>query len=332
MISPASATNPPIERPPLDVAVVIVTWNVARLIVNALQSLYDDLATSGLRYSVYVVDSASSDETPQRVASHFPQAHLIASADNIGFGRANNLAMRQMGFGGPTPEDQLPRAVYLLNPDTITHRGATRALYDALYAHPRAGWVGAQLAYEDGRFQHGAFAFPGLRQLWAEFFPIPGRWVEGRFNGRYPRAWYARGRPFRVDFTLGATMMLRREVIQQTGLFDEAFFMYCEEIDWAWRVHQAGWQVLCVPQARVTHLVGQSSGQVRSASLRHLWTSRLLLFDKHYPPWKRRLARALVALGMRYKMRQARANPDLSDSQRAELLSVYHTIAQQAGG
>lgn len=329
MILPTSATD---SVGAVDLAVIVVTWNVARFIVKALASLYDDLATSGLQHVVYVVDSASSDETTQLVSDHFPQARLIISPDNIGFGRANNCAMRQMGFGGGTSAEQLPRAVYLLNPDTITHRGATRALYDALFSHPRVGWVGAQLAYEDGRFQHGAFAFPGLRQLWAEFFPTPGRWIEGRFNGRYPRAWYAAGRPFSVDFTLGATMMLRREVIIETGMFDEAFFMYCEEIDWAWRVRQANWEILCVPQARVTHLVGQSSAQAPAHSQLHLWTSRLQLFDKHYPPWKRRLARWLVRTGMRIQVRRTRANARLTDNQRAEYCAVYQNIIERAGG
>ena len=79
-----------------------------------------------------------------------------------------------------------------------------------------------------GSFQHGAFIFPGLRQIYTEFFWTPGRFIEGQFNGRYPRSYYAGSEPFEVDFTLGATMMLRREVILQTGGFDEDFFMYCE--------------------------------------------------------------------------------------------------------
>ncbi|MFN8452962.1 MAG: glycosyltransferase, partial [Anaerolineae bacterium] len=111
------------------------------------------------------------------------------------------------------------------------------------------------------------------------------------------------GAPFVVDFVLGATMMLRREIVAQTGGFDEAFFMYCEEIDWAWRIHEAGWDVRCVPAARVTHLAGQSTAQVRPRSVVDLWTSRLLLVDKNYPAWKRPLARVLISTGMTYKLR-----------------------------
>jgi GT2 family glycosyltransferase len=219
----------------------------------------------------------------------------------------------------------LPPAVYLLNPDTITKSGATRALYDALMSDPRWGLVGAQLAYEDGSFQHGAFEYPGLRQLWVEFFPTPGRFIEGRFNGRYPRALYVAAQPFPVDFTLGATMMLRREVIQQTGMFDEQFFMYCEEVDWAWRIHEAGWGIYCVPSAHIVHLVGKSTSQARSQSIVNLWNSRLRLFAKHYPAWKLQLARWMLAAGMRRKISQLEPSAD-----NQPVIDAYRTVIEMA--
>ncbi len=313
-----------------DLAVVIVTWNVRDMVLDALRSMYADLDASGLDADVYVVDSASSDGTAEAIAETFPQVKLTASRENLGFGGANNLAIKQMGFCDDHPGQNLPAAVYLLNPDTITQPGSIRTLYDALMANPRVGLVGAQLAYGDGTFQHGAFAFPGLRQLWVEFFPTPGRFIEGRFNGRYPRRLYELGRPFPVDFTLGATMMLRREVIQQTGMFDQEFFMYCEEIDWAWRIRKAGWVTLCVPQARVTHLSGQSTSQIRSQSVINLWTSRLSLFRKHYPWWKAAIARWMVILGMRRKMRQVRQSPELTPEERESLLTAYRMVIDMA--
>ncbi|MFZ4813494.1 MAG: glycosyltransferase family 2 protein [Phototrophicaceae bacterium] len=298
----------------LDLAVVIVTWNVRDLIADALRTLITDLAQSGLQYQVYVVDSGSSDGTAQHVAALFPQVTLTASPENLGFGRANNLAMRQMGFENPAiPTERLPKAVYLLNPDTLTQRGASRALYDALFSAADIGWVGANLTYADGSFQHGAFHFPGLRQLYAEFFPLPARLYNSGFNGRYPLRRYAGEQPFTVDFTLGATMMLRREVILQTGMFDEAFFVYCEEVDWGWRVQRAGWRALCVPSAHVVHLGGQSTSQVSAKSVVYLWESRLKLYAKHYPRWKLKIAHGLVRAGIRSKLRHVPANrPDLT--------------------
>jgi len=285
-----------------DLAVIIVTWNTRSLTLEALRSLYADIDVNGPEADVYVVDSASSDGTAEAIVQQFPQVRLIVSPVNLGFAGGNNHALREIGFG--TSARNLPKAVYLLNSDTITQPGATRQLYDALLADSNVGLVGAQLTYGDGSFQHSAFGFPGLRQLWVEFFPTPGRFIEGRFNGRYPRALYAGESPFSVDCVLGATMMLRREVIEQTGMFDEQFFMYCEEIDWAWRIRKAGWKVQCIPSAHVVHLAGQSTSQVRAQSVINLWTSRLRLFTKHYPFWKLSLARWLIAFGMQRKINQ----------------------------
>jgi GT2 family glycosyltransferase len=308
-----------------DLAVVIVNWNVRDLLREALVSLYADLAGSGLSARVIVVDSASADGSAAMVRAEFPQVALFAEPENIGFVRGNNLALRALGLSGPTAEPGGPRAVYLLNPDTITRPGATRALYEALFAEPRVGLAGANLTYEDGAFQHGAFAFPGLRQLWAEFFWTPGRLIEGRFNGRYPRTAYQSSTPFPVDFVLGAAMMLRAEAIRDVGLMDEGFVMYCEEVDWAWRLRRAGWQARCVPAAHVVHIGGQSSGQVRPQSLIRLWTSRQRLFDLYYPQWKRSAARLLVRMGMRRLAERARRAGEPAD-----LVAAYEQIGRTA--
>ena len=301
-----------------DLAVVLVTWNVRELVLDALDALFADLESHGPANSqVWVVDNASHDGTVEAIARRFPQVELLASEENLGFAAGNNLALRAMGFGR-LKGDELPRAVYLLNPDTRTSVGATNTLYEALVETPGVGLVGAQLCYEDGSFQHSAFMFPGLRQLWAEFFQLPGRLIEGRFNGRYPRSRYVAGVPFRIDFPLGATMMPRREVIETTGMFDEKFALYCEEIDWAWRIRKAGWRALCVPAARVTHLVGRSSAQARPESVLKLWRSRARLFRKHYPTWRERAARRLVVHGLRRRLRNQESDSDLAE--------VYRTL------
>lgn len=312
-----------------DLAVVIVTWNVRALVLDALRSLFADVTANGPQNTVvYVVDNASTDGTPEAIAAEFPQVRLIASRENLGFAGGNNAALKAMGIGINASADDLPQAVFLLNPDTIIHAGAVSVLHHQLSVEG-VGLVGAQLEYGDGvaGFQHGAFHFPGLKQLWVEFFPTPGRFIEGEFNGRYPRGLYESGQPFEVDCVLGATMMLRREVIQQTGIFDEQFFMYCEEIDWAWRIRKAGWRVMCVPAARVVHLGGQSTAQVRPQSIINLWQSRLRLFRKHYPAWKLAIARAMIAVGMRLKVRQVRQQMPPSP-ERDAVIDAYQQVAK----
>jgi GT2 family glycosyltransferase len=272
-----------------------------------------------------VVDSASSDGTVQAIREAFPQVELFAETENVGFVRGNNRALRALGLDRPLAAPDEPPAVYLLNPDTMTQPGATRALLNALFSERNIGLVGANLAYGDGRFQHGAFAFPGLRQLWAEFYPTPGRWIEGRFNGRYPLAQYEGAFPFRVDFVLGAAMMLRADAIRDVGLLDEGFVMYCEEIDWAWRLRRAGWEARCVPSAHIVHLGGQSSGQARPQSITHLWTSRLRLYDLYYPSPRRWVARRMVRTGMKRLAQRA-----VRDGAPDDLIAAYHHIREQA--
>jgi len=299
-------------------AVVIVNWNTQALTLQAIRSLYDDLNQTphAPQTTIWVVDNASTDDSVAAIRAEFPQVELIASTQNLGFAGGNNAALRAMGFDGSSATDELPRAVYLLNSDTITQAGATKTLYDALFSLPNAGVVGARLSYGDGGFQHSAFAFPGLAQLWLDLLPAPARLLEKRLNGRYPRQWYENGQPFAVDHTLGATMLLRREVILQTGMFDERFHMYCEEIDWSWRIQRAGWRIYCVPAAHVVHLGGQSTGQVRPRSIIDLWTSRLQLFDKYYPNWKKTLAKGIIRVGMRRKIAQAGGDAALIDAYR----------------
>lgn len=316
----------------MDLAVVIVTWNVRDLVVDALRTLLADVGAHGPETQVWVVDNASADGTVEAIrdqfpSENFPQVHLIASEENLGFAGGNNLALRRLGFENPSADpDSLPRTVFLLNPDTRVQERAVRTLYDALFSAPKVGLVGARLAYEDGSFQHSAFRFPGVMQTALDLFPMP-RLYESALNGRYPRALYDGDRPFPVDHVLGATMMLRREVIRQVGLFDEQFFMYCEEIDWAMRIRRAGWEILCVPAARVTHLEGRSTRQIRPESVLNLWRSRFRLYHKHYSPLRVALIRAVVRLGMRRKIGQARRDGALTAAQRDALIAAYRAVA-----
>lgn len=314
-----------------DLAVILVAWNVRTIIQNALRMLYADLQSSGLQTAVWVVDNLSSDGTAEAIRTNFPMVNLIEPGRNLGFAAGNNVALRRLGFHDqPTTNPGGPRAIFVLNPDTLIQPGAIRALYDALFGLPKAGCVGAQLNYEDGTFQHSAFRFPGLWQIMIDLFPLPhrlhGRLYESRLNGRYPRRSYAAGQPFPVDHTLGATMMLRREVIEQTGLFDEQFFMYCEEIDWSMRIWQAGWKIYNVPTAYITHLEARSTNQIKPQSVINLWISRLRLYTKHYSGLKLALARSLIRLGMGWQIRKAQRMPSLSHEQREALVNAYKQV------
>ena len=292
------------------VAILIVSYNVRDLLRACLQSVYEDVArTSGLRVEVVVVDNASADNSAAMVADEFPLVHLIASEENLGFARGNNLGMRLLGFGGASREAseeaiERPQAVFLLNPDTELQPGALAELTGFLQRNPNAGGCCPRLNYGDGRFQHSAFRFPGILQLWLDLHPIP-RLMETRLNGRYPRHFYESQKPFAIDFALGAALMVRSEAIDEIGLLDEGYFMYAEEVDWQMRLHQKGWPMYCVPSARVTHYEGQSSRQFRRAMTVALWRSRLRFFEKYHPQWKRMAERWLLARAMKQRIAEA---------------------------
>ncbi len=316
--------------PAVDLAVIIVTWNTRQLVLEAINSLLIDLEDCGVSAGVHVVDCASTDGTVQAIRERYPMVTVYPSPTNLGFAGGNNLALRALGFGDPQADfSLLPKAVYLLNPDTVVHKGSTAQLLKTLWAHPTHGVVGARLVYGDGSFQHSAFYFPGLRQIWAEFFPTAGRLREGRFNGRYDRPLYEQSAPFEVDFVLGATMMMRQEVITRIGLLDEAFFVYCEEVDWEWRIRKAGYAILTDPSALVTHFGGQSTVQVSAQSQQYLWESRLILYRKHYPAWKYTLAKALVRAGIHTQLRRL-ARGEIQSATPERLRQTYERILELA--
>lgn len=289
-------------------AVIIVSWNVRELLERCLTALRADLQHSGLASAVYVVDNASTDGSADAVRERYPWVELVAAEENLGFVRGNNLILDRL-------RSDPPELLWLLNPDTEVQPGCTETLARFFTAHPHAGMAGPRLLNADGSLQHSAFRFPGLAQPLADLGLLPPRLYETRLNGRYPRQCYDAGQPFRIDHPLGAAMMVRGDAFAQVGGLDERFFMYCEEIDWAWRIHKAGWDVWLVPEAQVVHFGGASAGQARAETTAHLWESRARLYHKH----RGALTRAVVGtLVRRHFSRQTPATP--------EWAAAYHRI------
>ncbi len=269
-------------------AVIIVSWNVRALLDRCLTALRADLQTTALDAQVWVVDNASTDDSAALVRERHPWVALEALDENLGFVRGNNRILAALEAEGQ------PDLVWLLNPDTEVRPGATAALVRHFDAHPRAGIAGPCLRNPDGSLQPGAFRFPGLVQPLADLGRLPARLYETRLNGRYPAARYEAGAPFRIGHPLGAAMMARGATVAEVGLLDEGFFMYCEEIDWAWRMRKAGWEAWLVPAAEVVHHGGASTRQDRPATTAHLWVSRARLYRKHHSAWLRRIVRHYV--------------------------------------
>jgi N-acetylglucosaminyl-diphospho-decaprenol L-rhamnosyltransferase len=295
-------------------SVIIVSYNTCELLRACL--------TSAVRSSpaeVIVVDNGSADGSAGMVQTDFPRVRLIASAENLGFVRANNLALRS----------SLGDHLLLLNPDAEVEDGALTTLQRFLDDHPAAGVVGPRLVYGDGAPQHSAFRFPTLLQTYFDFFPWPARLLQSPANGRFPGAAYS-GPPFQADFVLGACLLIRRTAMDQIGLLDERYFMYCEEMDWCRRLGESGWQVWCEPRATVIHREAQSSRQTRWPSYVEKWRSRFLFYERYYPAWWRTVNRQIIRAGLWAEARRARTaerRGKIASSQLAQRLEVFHQVA-----
>jgi GT2 family glycosyltransferase len=310
----------------MDIAIITVSYNTRDLLADCLGSTLAGLERSGLDGQVWVVDNASTDGSVEMVRQRFPSVNLTAHDENIGFAAGNNLALKAMGFPGAVRA----RHVLFLNPDTRVIGDALGSMVRFMDDRKSTGAAGARLIHGDGSFQHSAFAFPGLAQILIDFFPVHRRLLDSRMNGRYPLALYEARQPFPVDHPLGAALMVRSETLVQVGAFDERFFMYCEEIDLCRRIKKAGWQIYCVPEAEIVHLVGQSTQQFRDKMFVALWRSRFLMFEEHEGPAFRWCARRLVPLGLWAEARRARAahrRGEIDGSELKQRLAAFQEVA-----
>lgn len=249
-------------------SIVIVNWNIRDMLAQCLESVYAHPPQD--QFEVLVIDNASTDGSAAMLRVRFPQARLIENRENVGFARGNNQAIQQ------TTGDY----VLLLNPDTQVRPGALQTLVDFMQEHPEAGAAGAYILNPDGSLQTSCYPVPTLsRELW-RLFHLDALHAYGVYH---MNDWDVKS-PRQVEALLGACLMVRRSILDQTGLLDEDYFIYTEEIDLCYRIRQAGWSIFWVPCAQVVHYGGQSTRQVATDMFLRLYQSKILYFRKHHGP------------------------------------------------
>jgi N-acetylglucosaminyl-diphospho-decaprenol L-rhamnosyltransferase len=257
----------------MDLSIVIVNWNVKDLLHDCLHSLLDACqAASKLDIEIIVVDSASTDGSPQMVHAEFPQVRLIASEKNLGYAGGNNT-----GANAATG-----RYIFLLNPDTIVQPDALIRMVDYMDTHPAVGALGPQLLWPDGTVQSSRRRFPTLGSLFWESTLLEQWFPQNRHVRRYHVADHPSGQIQKVDWVVGAAILIRREAWLQIGPIEEDFFMYFEETDWCHRAAEAGWETHYLPDARIIHYEGKSSEQVVAARTLRFQRSRLRYTRKYF--------------------------------------------------
>ncbi|NWJ44504.1 MAG: glycosyltransferase [Chloroflexi bacterium] len=259
----------------IDLSVVIVSYNVATLLEDCLNSLYTDVP-EGISLEVVVVDNASHDGSVELVKQKFPQVFVIPNSENYGFPVACNQGWQRTNGN----------YVFFLNPDARLEPGAISTLLTFMEQHPRAGICGPLLRYGDGSLQSNRRRFPSFKLALIEstvlqrYKPFKNLSLLKRYYFEDVPLNFAR--PQEVDWLVGAAFIVRRAILEQLGGFDERFFMYSEEMDLCRRVKSAGWEVWFEPRAAVTHLEGRSSAQ--DVPRRHINfnTSKASYFRKHH--------------------------------------------------
>ncbi|MBK1643688.1 glycosyl transferase [Thiocapsa imhoffii] len=262
------------------VSVIIVSFNTRDLLVECIETL---IAQAGpVSYEIIVVDNASRDGSADRVAERFPDVVLIRSELNLGFAAANNL-----GFTAARG-----RYLVLLNSDAFLTPGALERAVAEMDADPGIGLGGARLIGRDGAWQPSARMFPSLLNEFLTLSGLAARYPRSRFFGAFDRTWADPLAPADVDWVPGAFSILRHDLLDRIGAFDESFFLYYEEVDLCRRVHAAGLRVRYWPDVVVVHIGGESSrthddlamsAAGKGAQLT-LWRMRsgLLYYRKHH--------------------------------------------------
>lgn len=276
-----------------DVSVVIVNWNTKNLLRQCLASVSAGLGGEH-QAEVWVVDNASEDGSAQMVQAEFPQVHLIANTDNVGFARANNQALAQAAG----------RHLLLLNSDCKVLSGAISALVGFLNAHPQAGVAGCRLLNADGTTQRSAWrTFPTLSSvvvggLWLDKLPV----VKAKL-AREERELAQTKQAVPVAHLLGACLMVRREAMDAAGLLDDTYFMYLEETDWCRRIAAQGYGVWYVPSHSLIHYGQQSAALAPDKATADWCRSMCRFYRQTYAPKRGAMALLKAAIAASVTLR-----------------------------
>ncbi len=244
----------------MKLSIVIICWNDLKVLPACLKSIYEQ--TSSTEFEVILSDNGSTDGSVQFVREHFPRAIIVENRANLGYARGNNAGIRAARG----------EYVLILNPDTIIHYAALDRWIEFADKHPDAGAFGCRVLNPDGTFQDPARPFPTIAHyLLVALYLRPNTY----------RGWHGQT-PREIDWQSGCSILVRRELLDRLGGFDERFFYHYEEVDLCYRIHQAGWRILYTPDAVITHLGGQSIGRFPVRFELEKYRNRYRYFHKHF--------------------------------------------------
>lgn len=254
----------------LDVSIIIVNYNVRDFLCQALVSIQKSLKE--IRSEIIVVDNASDDGSAEMMHRQFPRVKLILNASNLGFAKANNIALKQARG----------KFLLLINPDTIVQEDTIRVMVEFLIDHPKVGLAGCKILNPDGSIELACRrSFPTPWIAFTKIFGLSKLFPKSKLFGKYNLTYLNMDETNSVEAISGSFMMVRKETFKQVGGLDESFFMYGEDLDWCYRIHQAGWQIYYVHSTQIIHYKGESTRRSSIDEIHTFYEAMQLFVDKH---------------------------------------------------
>ena len=257
----------------VDLAIIIVSWNCRKYLKSCLKSIFQSKKDSSVE--IFVVDNNSSDGTVEMVKKEFPKVQLIANNFNAGFAKANNQALK-IAKG---------KYLLLLNPDTEVKADTLTKAVAYLNDHPKAGIMGCKILNPNGSLQNSVRRFPNLSSQILILLKFHNFFPDLEPLKKYFAKDFNYHKEQEADQIMGAFFMIRKECLDEIGLFDEKFWLWFEEVDFCKRVKDKGWKVLYTPELEIIHAQGKSFAQIKAVKEQIIFNRSLLYyFRKHFSP------------------------------------------------
>ncbi|WP_259473243.1 glycosyltransferase family 2 protein [Clostridium estertheticum] len=255
----------------IDISIIIVNYNTKQLLADTIQSVIDTVGQ--ITYEIIVVDNASSDGSIEMIKKQYPKVNLIENKDNLGFPKANNIGIKQAGG----------RYVLLLNSDTKVLDNCIQKCLEYMDGNIEAGAIGCKLLLTSGKLDHACKrGFPTPEASLYYILKLHKLFPHSKKFGEYTLNYLPIDEINEVDALTGAFMMVRKKVIDKAGLLDETFFMYGEDLDWCFRIKEAGYKVIYYPEAVTIHYKGGSSKRKRYKTIYEFHRAMYIFYNKHY--------------------------------------------------
>ena len=274
----------------IKLSVIIVSYNVRYFLEQTLSAV--EKASEGLPVETFVVDNCSDDGSVEMVRQTFPQVQIIENRENAGFSKANNQAIRQSAG----------EYVLLLNPDTVVQEDTFRKCIAFMDAHPEAGALGVKMIDGSGKFlPESKRSLPTPEVAFYKIFGLSRLFPKSRRFGKYHLGYLDENKTHEIEVLSGAFMLLRKSTLEKTGLLDETFFMYGEDIDLSYRIIKAGYKNYYFPETTIIHYKGESTKRKSLNYVKVFYNAMVIFAEKHFKKERARLFSSLINMAIYFR-------------------------------